>query len=95
MVVGIRPSHYNTYRTTDVVNAINQGLGVVNATVLHCGSTKLERIMNVRFCVDSTATKFITCPRQQASVCPDRVKLDVLPYDAALLKNPIEMVVAQ
>lgn len=80
-----------------MVNAIDQGLGVVNTTVVSCGSAKLERILNVRLCVDITATKFITCPQPRPSVCAKSVKLQVLPNDDATLvveENPIEMVVA-
>lgn len=72
MCLGIRPFRYSTYRQNDVLDAINEGLGV-KAVVLQCGATGLENIKNIRLCVDNKATKCIECSERKKSMCGKRV----------------------
>ncbi|XP_068657034.1 ribonuclease 3-like [Aristolochia californica] len=100
---GIAPSSSRSYNRTDVVNAINDGLGGTQTAVLHCGSNSSSIIRNVRLCTDSTASTFISCSDPTPSTCAEMVTLlplasttveDVSLEDASEFINPIKMVVS-
>ncbi|KAG9443225.1 hypothetical protein H6P81_014565 [Aristolochia fimbriata] len=53
---GIAPSKYWTYKQSEVVNAINEGLGARTA-LIHCGSNSSAIIRTVRLCADIAASR--------------------------------------
>ncbi|KAG9440127.1 hypothetical protein H6P81_020292 [Aristolochia fimbriata] len=85
---GIEPSRYMSYKATEVVSAINEGLGGVQTAVLHCGSNSSSILRDLRLCADSTASTFITCSDPRPNTCSDTITL--LPLASTTVEDEVD-----
>ncbi|XP_068657252.1 ribonuclease 3-like [Aristolochia californica] len=72
---GVIPSKHWNYTQSEVLNAINGGLGLRSSALIHCGSNSSGIIRTVRLCADITASRFIDCPNPLPSTCAQNVQL--------------------